>query len=320
MGMRGNSLAKNLPLVTVGLPVYNPGSFLSWAIRSVFAQTYSSWELVVVDDGSTDGSLERLRRIEDPRVRVLTDGQRRGLPYRLNQILEEASGDFIARMDADDLIMDPRRLESQVAYLLENPGLDAVTTGAYLVDQRNQPFALWPTRQPSIQDVLSWGGYLHASLLARRDWYQKNPYSLEYPRAEDREFFVRTWNTAKIIVLAEPLYFYRWFGIVKPQHLLLGYASERRILRCYGPQLVGWRRTAVFIGKSCIKTFITYAVYRLGFVRLLERRPRFSSLDLEDLVKAQSAIRVVAQTQVPGWETSDGLGNEGKTVGQLAFT
>ncbi len=105
--MRGNSLAKDPPLVTVGLPVYNPGSFLSWAIRSVFAQTYSSWELVVVDDGSTDGSLERLRKIEDPRVRVLTDGKRRGLPYRLNQVLEEASGDFIARMDADDL-MDPR--------------------------------------------------------------------------------------------------------------------------------------------------------------------------------------------------------------------
>jgi glycosyltransferase involved in cell wall biosynthesis len=314
MGMRGNSLAENPPLVTVGLPVYNPGSFLSWAIRSVFAQTYSSWELVVVDDGSTDGSLERLRWIEDPRVRVLTDGKRRGLPYRLNQILEEASGDFIARMDADDL-MDPRRLESQVAHLLENPGLDAVTTGAYMIDQRNQPFALWPTRQPSLQDVLSWGGYLHASLLARRGWYQKNPYSLDYPRAEDREFFVRTWNTAKISVLAEPLYFYRWFGVVKPQHLLLGYASERRILRRYGPQLVGWRKTAVFIGKSYIKTFITYVAYRFGLVPLLERKPRFSSLDLEDFAKAQGVIREVAQTRVPGWETLDGLDNEGKTGG-----
>ena len=61
--MRWDSLAKNPPLVTIGLPVYNPGSFLSYAIRSVFAQTYPSWELVVADDGSTDGSLERLRRI-----------------------------------------------------------------------------------------------------------------------------------------------------------------------------------------------------------------------------------------------------------------
>jgi len=310
MGMRGDSLAKNLPLVTIGLPVYNPGPFLSYAVRSVFAQTYPSWELVVVDDGSTDGSLERLRRIEDPRVRVLTDGKRRGLPYRLNQILEEASGDFIARMDADDL-MDPRRLERQAAYLLENPGLDAATTGAYLIDQRNQPFALWLARQPSLQDVLSWGGYLHASLLARRDWYQKNPYSLEYPRAEDREFFVRTWNSATIGVLAEPLYFYRWFGVVKPQNLLLGYASERKILWRYGPQLVGWRRTAVLIGKSYIKTFITHTAYRFGLVRLLERRPRFLPLDPEDLAKAQSAIRAVAQTRVPGWEILDGPDNEG---------
>lgn len=310
MGMRWDSLAKNLPLVTIGLPVYNPGSFLSYAVRSVFAQTYPSWELVVVDDGSTDGSLERLRRIEDPRVRVLTDGKRRGLPYRLNQILEEASGDFIARMDADDL-MNPRRLERQVAYFLENPGLDAVTTGAYLIDQRNQPLALWPACQPSLQDVLSWGGYLHPSLLARRDWYQKNPYSLKYPRAEDREFFVRTWNSATIGVLAEPLYFYRWFGVVKPQNLLLGYASERKILWRYGPQLVGWRRTTVLIGKSYIKTLITYAAYRFGFVQLLERRPRFSPLDLEDLAKAQSAIRAVAQARVPGWEILDGPDNEG---------
>jgi glycosyltransferase involved in cell wall biosynthesis len=312
--MRGDFLAKNLPLVTIGLPVYNPGPFLSYAIRSVFAQTYPSWELVVVDDGSTDGSLERLRRIEDPRVRILTDGKRRGLPYRLNQILEEASGDFIARMDADDL-MDPRRLERQVAHLLENPGLDAVTTGAYLIDQRNQPLALWPARQPSLQDVLSWGGYLHASLLARRDWYQKNPYSLEYPRAEDREFFVRTWNSATIGVLAEPLYFYRWFGVVKPQNLLLGYASERKILWRYGPQLVGWRRTTALIGKSYIKTLTTYVAHRFGFVQLLERRPRFSPLDLEDLTKAQSAIRAVTQARVPGWEILDSLENEGKNVG-----
>lgn len=288
------------PLVTLGLPLFNPGPFLTWAIRSIFAQSYPHWELLVVDDGCTDGSLDRVERIQDPRVRVFSDGQNRGLPYRLNQILSLASGELIARMDADDL-MHPDRLEKQVEFLLQNPEVDAVTTGAYLVDRTNHPLALWPNGQPSVKDVLSWGGYLHASLMARGPWYRKNPYTEAYPRAEDREFFVRTLGTAEIRVLGEPLYFYRWYGLVKPDNLLKGYASERRILLRYGPGLVGWGETSLLLARSCMKTAWVHVAKALSIP--LENRVRFLPLRPEDLQEATRALEAIARTRVPGWET-----------------
>jgi glycosyltransferase involved in cell wall biosynthesis len=72
--------------MTIGIPFYNAEAYLGDAIRSIFAQTYHDWELILVDDGSTDRSLEIARAVRDPRVRVISDGQNRRLPYRLNQI------------------------------------------------------------------------------------------------------------------------------------------------------------------------------------------------------------------------------------------
>ena len=74
--------------LTIGLPTYNAGPYLPDALRSIFAQTYQDWELIVVDDGSSDGSLEILRSVRDPRVTVHHDDTNRGLPYRLNQIAQ----------------------------------------------------------------------------------------------------------------------------------------------------------------------------------------------------------------------------------------
>jgi len=107
--------AERKPLVSVGIPFLNPGPYLDLAVRSVFAQTYPNWELILVDDGSTDGSYERATAIQDPRVRVLRDGQNKGLPARLNEIVRLAKGELVARMDADDA-MHPLRLAKQVGF------------------------------------------------------------------------------------------------------------------------------------------------------------------------------------------------------------
>src|SRR5438309_10301144 len=89
--------------VSIGIPFLNARRFLADAVRSVFAQTCDDWELLLVDDGSTDGSLDVVRSIDDPRVRVISDGTNRGLCARLNQIASLARGKYLARMDADDL-------------------------------------------------------------------------------------------------------------------------------------------------------------------------------------------------------------------------
>src|SRR5687768_7329955 len=108
-----------MPLVTIGLPFLNPGHRFEYALKSVFAQSFKDWELLLVDDGSTDQSLSIAERVNDPRVKYIHDGNNRGLPCRLNQITESASGRILIRMDADDL-MHPTRVERLVHCLLED--------------------------------------------------------------------------------------------------------------------------------------------------------------------------------------------------------
>ena len=78
--------AQRPPLLTVGMSVYNGGDFLREAALSVIRQTFVDWELLLIDDGSTDGAVERLSDITDPRIRVIRDGENHGLAARLNQV------------------------------------------------------------------------------------------------------------------------------------------------------------------------------------------------------------------------------------------
>ena len=96
-------------MVTIGIPIFNAEATLLETVQSVISQTVRDWELILIDDGSRDGSLAIANSIQDPRIRVLSDGVNKGLPARLNQIVDEAKYDLIMRMDADDL-MHPQRL------------------------------------------------------------------------------------------------------------------------------------------------------------------------------------------------------------------
>src|SRR6516165_10713523 len=104
------------PRVTIGLPFVNQANLLADAIRSVFAQTFTDWELILVDDGSSDCSTSIARAVCDPRVSYHRNSANRGLPFCLNAIPSLCTGDYIARCDADDM-MHPLRLERQIAFL-----------------------------------------------------------------------------------------------------------------------------------------------------------------------------------------------------------
>ena len=113
------------PLVSVILPFLNGGPAFEPALRSMLQQTYSNWELLLCDDGSSDGSLELAQSLHDPRVIVWSDGKTKGLAARLNECIGRACGAVIARMDADD-ISYPDRLRQQVAFLVAHPEVDVV--------------------------------------------------------------------------------------------------------------------------------------------------------------------------------------------------
>ena len=99
------------PLVSIGMPVFNCEKTLIPAVNSILNQTYSNWELFLLDDGSKDKTLEIANSFKDSRIKVIVDGLNKKLPSRLNQAIEMSQGKYFARMDGDD-ISYPERLQS----------------------------------------------------------------------------------------------------------------------------------------------------------------------------------------------------------------
>lgn len=129
------------PLVTVIMPVYNAEAFVAEAIDSVLAQTYPSWELIVVDDGSTDASPEILKRHTDPRI-VTIRQQNKGEGGARNTGLERAKGEYIGFLDADDMFL-PTALEQFVAFLDGHPDAGVVFADGTMIDANGAPLMLF---------------------------------------------------------------------------------------------------------------------------------------------------------------------------------
>src|SRR5690606_5073350 len=125
--------------ISIGIPFFNAECYLEGAIKSIIQQSLKDWELILVDDGSTDNSLDIARYFaqKDTRIRVISDGLNKKLPYRLNQIIKESKGEYIARMDADDLI-HPDRLKIQLEFLENNKNFDLVSAGIISINDKNQ--------------------------------------------------------------------------------------------------------------------------------------------------------------------------------------
>ena len=117
------------PLVSIGMPVFNCEKTLNIAVQSILNQTYSNWELILIDDGSEDKTLEIANSFQDSRIKVIADGRNQQLPIRLNQAIALSRGKYFARMDGDD-VSYPERLQRQVEYLEQHPEIDLLGTGS----------------------------------------------------------------------------------------------------------------------------------------------------------------------------------------------
>jgi glycosyltransferase involved in cell wall biosynthesis len=288
--------------VTIGLPFHDDGDSLADAIRSVFAQTFTDWELLLVDDGSNDNSLELARRVRDPRVHVLSDGEQRRLPARLNQIVDAARGDLIARLDADDM-MHPERLARQVQLLAEQGSIDLVGTACFTLGVHDEVMGVVAS-EPLRTDphhVLRRGPLMHATLLCRRAWCHANRYDERFPRAEDRELFCRTRGAARLALIRDPLYFigYRKDPIRTLRDYVASSRDCRRIFLEYAPRLAIPVAMAPFILESFAKEAVFRVVTALGRQDiLLRRRGRRATAEEREL--ALAVLRRIRTTRVEG--------------------
>ncbi|MCB9781532.1 MAG: glycosyltransferase family 2 protein [Candidatus Omnitrophica bacterium] len=136
------------PTLTVFMPVYNAEKYVGIAIQSVLDQTYSDFEFLIVDDGSTDGTAEVIGSFDDPRIRVIHQENQGCYPAR-NRAIAEARGEYLANMDADDLIL-PEKFEKQIKYLEEHPEVVLVATKTYECDMDDT--VRLPRRDPDSYD------------------------------------------------------------------------------------------------------------------------------------------------------------------------
>jgi glycosyltransferase involved in cell wall biosynthesis len=288
--------------VTVGLPFHNARESLADAIRSVFAQTFGDWELLLVDDGSTDGSLELARRVRDPRVHVLSDGENRRLPHRLNQIVDAARSDLVARLDADDM-MHPERLARQVRVLAERPSIDFVGTAFFALGTHGEVTGIGSSEpaRTGPRHVLRKGLIAHATLLGRRPWHLANRYDERYPRAEDRELFCRTLGDARFEQIREPLYFVRHMKDTAAtlHDYVASCRDNRRIFLRHGPRLAGSLAVAPMVLESLAKEAAFRAFTMAGRQDALVRRRGRAPTD-DERREADAAIARIRGTRVEG--------------------
>lgn len=284
--------------ITIAIPFYNAEKYLMDAIRSVFAQTYQDWELILLDDGSTDSSLAIAKKVKDPRVRVFSDGVNKKLAARLNEITHLAKFNFIARMDADDL-MFPNRLEEQMKYFKIDPDLDLVTTGVYSVSNNLNIIGLrgMDFDYPKFQDILSRKiGITHAALLVKKSWYQRNKYDENLNTAQDLDLWIKSSkkNDLKVKSISNYLYIYREENNVSRRKLLRAYKNERRMIIKYANTSVN------LVFKSYLKSLVVIILNFIGKINLLQplrRKGNITEIHKNDFNKV---IKIIRNTKIPG--------------------
>lgn len=122
------------PKVSVLMTVYNGEKFVRESVESILGQTFQDFEFLIINDGSTDRTAEVLHGFQDPRVRIINNRENLGAYHSANNGLKLAQGEYVARIDADDIAL-PGRLEEQAAYLDRHPDVGLVTSGAEVIDE-----------------------------------------------------------------------------------------------------------------------------------------------------------------------------------------
>jgi glycosyltransferase involved in cell wall biosynthesis len=204
-----------LPAISVVMSAYNAETYLNEAIDSIVTQTLGDWEFIIIDDGSTDGTLGILREYEkrDKRFRIISRANT-GLTKALNEGVAAARGEFIARMDADDVSM-PRRFEWQVAYLREHPQCVLLGGQVELIDPLGLRIGM-DSHQLTHEEIEAGllrgkgGAVVHPATMMRADAVKKiGVYREHFNNSEDLDLFLRLAEAGQIANLPEVLLKYR---------------------------------------------------------------------------------------------------------------
>ena len=185
---------KAKPKISIIMSVYNGMPYLKEAIESILIQTYRNFEFIIVDDASKDNTWPYLKSLRDKRIKLIKNKKNLGLAASLNKALKKAQGDYIARMDADDVSLSTR-LETQLRFLEKNSNIDICGSFVEVIDERGKLIGKIkkPTLDSQIKKKLFWlTPLLHPTWFARKELFIKlKGYDPEWDYVEDFEFLTR---------------------------------------------------------------------------------------------------------------------------------
>lgn len=191
--------------------MYNCERTLVASVQSILNQTLESWELLIVDDGSTDRTVDVARSFQDERIRVVADREHGGLVAGLNQAIQISGGKYFARMDGDDVAY-PERLERQVDYMERHPEIDLVGCSMLVFGEDGATLGCrcCPETHEELCRRPSAGFHIwHPTWMGRMEWFRARRYDRKAIRAEDQVLLLRSYLTSRFACLPEILQGYQ---------------------------------------------------------------------------------------------------------------
>ncbi|TXH83146.1 MAG: glycosyltransferase family 2 protein [Rhizobium sp.] len=266
------------PVVSIVMAMRNSARTIEFAVKSIQMQSLADWEIILIDDGSTDGGSSIVEAFGDPRIRLHRESQTLGLAARLNQAVTMSRGEFIARMDADDICF-PERLAKQVAKLRSDSALDLIGCHTLVFNDAGgvigvmhagldhetitaRPFEGFPLPHPT------WFG--------RARWFRENLYDPTLMKTQDQDLLLRTFTKSRLGALDEVLLGYRQDkpDLAKKLRGRLVFAGS--LLR-YAERGGGYGAAVVGITKHFAKAILDVGAAVLGISRYTQRR-RFQTV------------------------------------------
>jgi glycosyltransferase involved in cell wall biosynthesis len=277
-------------MLTITLPVYNAMPYLPAAVESILGQTYSDFEFLIIDDGSSDESADYLRSLRDARIKLLVR-ENRGLGTTLNELFSNSRTDYVARMDADD-VCEPHRLEKQMAYLRDHDDVVLLGTGIdFIVGSRIVNGFRPLTHHADIRKRLlqKRPGVNHPTIVVKRNaWAEVGGYRVARA-GEDLDFCLRLCDFGRVANIPEALYHYRLskgsLSVKNAAEIHLGYAFAVACAKARGcgmpePDVASfraaWLRRPIYVRAAETMAGAGQYLYRLSIIRHAEGRSSVS--------------------------------------------
>ncbi len=204
-----------MPVISVLMPAYNAEKYIAAAIQSILDQTFTDFELIIVNDGSTDNTHQVITSFSDPRIKYYQNDGNKGLIYTRNKQIEISCGNYIAFLDSDDL-SEPTRLKIQYEFLIKDPTLSFVSTSFYMIDETDKIinsdncYDFHPQYLKTISLFLN--TIATSSVMLNKQHLAEKRFRNEYPVCEDYDLWSRIMVNGKGRVIPAYLIKYRVYS------------------------------------------------------------------------------------------------------------